>query len=74
LGKPAITAPQAKKLVSLELSHTSLKHEAKDEDDFSKKLKAKGVNSKPLQAKLSKLLGFKSQQQPPLPPEFSPRC
>ena len=50
---------QAKKLVSVGFSYAGLVKlytEAKDEEDFSKKLKAKGVNSKPLQAKLAKLL------------------
>lgn len=64
LGKPAITAAQAKKLVSVGLSHSSLlklHSEAKDENEFSKKLKTKGVNSKPLQAKLAKLLGSKAK-------------
>lgn len=62
LGKPVITAAQAKKLVSIGFSHTTLVKlysEAKDGDDFSKSLKAKGVNSKALQVKLGKLLGSK---------------
>lgn len=65
LSKPAITASQAKKLVSLGLSHSRLQQlhsEAKDEEDFFKKLKAKGVNSKALQAKLLKLLVSKAKQ------------
>ena len=48
LGKPSITAPQAKRLDQLGL---------KDTESFKKTLKSKGVNSKPLQAKLVKLLG-----------------
>lgn len=65
LGKPAITAPQAKRMVSLGLSYVRLKQlhfEAKDAEDFSKKLKEKGVNSKPLRVKLSLLLGSKAKQ------------
>ncbi len=63
LGKPAITAPQAKRLDTLGVSHAGLvklRSEAKDSDDFSMRLKAKGVNSKPLRAKLAKLLGFRA--------------
>lgn len=58
LGKPAITAAQAKKLVSVGFSHAGLvklHSEAKDDEDFSQKLKAMGVNSKPLKVKLAKL-------------------
>jgi len=68
LGKPAITAAQAKKLVSLGLSHSILKKlhtGAKNEEDFCKKLKVKGVNSKPLQSKLHLLLGCKAKQPAP---------
>lgn len=63
LGKPCVTSPQAKRLDQLGFCYAKLvklHSEAKGEDDFTKTLKAKGVNSKPLQAKLWKLLGSKA--------------
>ena len=60
LGKPSITAPQAKRLDQLGLTLSKLRRihsEAKDTESFKMTLKSKGVNSKPLQAKLAKLLG-----------------
>lgn len=59
LGKPAITKPQAKKLDRLALTYKKLVdiyNEAEDEEIFFCTLKVKGVNSKPLRAKLWKLL------------------
>ena len=56
LGKPAITACQAKRLDTLGFNHQSLiqlRKEASDDEGFMKKLKDKGVNSKPLRKKLS---------------------
>ena len=53
---------QAKRLDALGFTHAGLvklPSEAKDEEDFSETLKARGVNSKPLRAKLSKLLASK---------------
>jgi hypothetical protein len=58
-----VTAPQAKKLDSVGLSYSALVRlhsNAKDEEDFKKTLKAKGVNSKPLQLKLWQLIKSKS--------------
>ena len=63
LGKPAITAPQAKRLDALGFSPAGLRKlrsEAKNEDHFSTMLKAKGVHSKPLRAKLATLLKSKA--------------
>ena len=65
LGKPCVTSPQAKRLDFLGLSYpklVKLHSEAKDEGDFLKTLKDKGVNSKALQAKLWKLLGSKASK------------
>ncbi len=59
LGKPSVTAPQAKRLDVLGLSYSallSLRLESKKEEDLIATLKAKGVNSKPLREKLTKLL------------------
>lgn len=59
LGKPAITAPQAKRLDVLGLGYedlVKLHTESNDTDVFIKILKDKGVNSKPLREKLVKLL------------------
>ena len=67
LGKPSVTAAQAKKLDSVGLSFSSLlclHHEAVDVDTFSQALRSKGVNSKALQAKLWKLLGSKPKPKP----------
>lgn len=63
LGKPSISAPQAKRLDHLDLSFETLLllHTKSDDGDvFSETLKAKGVHSKPLRAKLTKLLGSKA--------------
>lgn len=60
LGKPSVTAAQAKKLDSVGFTYAglvSLRSEVKDEGDFSTQLKAKGINSKALRAKLWQLLG-----------------
>lgn len=54
LGKPAITKPQAKRLDTLGLGH--LHSSSKDNEEFLKLLKEKGVNSKLLREKLVKLL------------------
>lgn len=59
LGKPAITKSQAKRLDILGLGHedlVQLHSSSKDEEEFLKFLKEKGVNSKPLREKLVKLL------------------
>lgn len=63
LGKPSITAPQAKRIDTVGLSYAGLVKilsEAKGEEDFSSILKSKGINSKPLRAKLWKLLKSKA--------------
>ena len=62
LGKPSITAPQAKRLDFLGFNYQSLLKlytQAKDDDSFTHFLKAKGVNSRPLQVKLVQLLRVK---------------
>lgn len=67
LGKPSVTSPQAKKLDSLGLSYSALMElhsSARDEDDFKRTLKAKGVNSKPLQFKLWQLMKSKAKAKP----------
>ena len=65
LGKPSITAPQAKRLDTLSLSFPSLcsiHSEARNDIEFVDILKKKGVNSKPLREKLAKLLGNRKEQ------------
>ena len=62
LGKPSITAPQAKRLDVLGFTFQSLLKlytQSKDPEDFTKELKSKGVNSKALQVKLLTLLHSK---------------
>ena len=65
LGKPSISALQAKKLDSVGLSNVAdlEKHfsESKDQNDFSSTLMAMNVNSQPLQEKLWKLLKSKAK-------------
>ena len=59
LGKPSITVIQAKRLDVLGFTYSKLRRihsEAEDAESFMKTLKSKGVNSKPLQAKLAKVL------------------
>ena len=59
LGKPSITSAQAKRLDALGFSHQALEKlqsESKDPAAFQQALKERGVNSKPLREKLSKLL------------------
>ena len=66
LGKPAITVVQAKRLDALQLDHQALiqlRGEASNVEDFSEKLKKKGVNSKLLRAKLGKLVKVVKQEQ-----------
>ena len=70
LGKPAITAPQAKRLDALGLGHeelVQLHSNSKGREKFIKVLKDKGVNSKPLREKLAKLLHCKWPGLPQLP-------
>ena len=62
LGKPSITAPQAKRLDFLGFTFESLLDlycQASDQDAFTTVLKGKGVNSRPLRAKLVELLKAK---------------
>jgi hypothetical protein len=62
LGKPSITAPQAKRLDFLGFTYQSLLTlytEAKDGDAFCQLLRGKGVNSKALRGKLLGLLHSK---------------
>jgi len=57
LGKPSITPAQAKKLDSIGLGYgdlEKLKSECRDRVEFMRVLKDRGINSKPLQEKLSK--------------------
>lgn len=64
LGKPTITAPQAKRLDSLGFTFQSLFKlytQARDVDTFTQVLKGKGVNSKALRAKLVQLLQAKAK-------------
>lgn len=59
LGKPAITAAQAKRLDDLGLGYedlTTLYRESKDKNVFCSVLKNKGVNSQSLREKLVKSL------------------
>ena len=59
LGKPSITSAQAKRLDALGLGYgnlVKLRSESAGDEAFKKNLKEKGVNSKPLQEKLVKLL------------------
>lgn len=59
LGKPSVTACQAKKIDTVGLTYAGLMKislSAEGEGGFSRALKAKGINSKALQAKLWKLL------------------
>ncbi len=59
LGKPSVTAPQAKRLDTLGYTYTdlvTLRKEFKDGEHFKEILKTRGVNSKPLREKLLKLL------------------
>ena len=49
LGKPSVTAPQAKRLDFLGFSHSSLSKfhsESKDDDNFKKILKGKGASQR----------------------------
>ena len=57
LGKPSITSAQAKKLDSIRLGYgdlEKLKSECRNREEFVRVLKVRGINSKPLQKKLSK--------------------
>ena len=59
LGKPSITKTQAKRLDTLGLGYedlSKLRCTHKDKEVFMQALKDKGVNSKPLREKLSKIL------------------
>ena len=64
LGKPSITAPQAKRLDFLGFTTPSLLQlytQAESVDDFTQVLKAKGVHSKALRGKLALLLESKAK-------------
>ncbi len=58
LGKPSITKIQAKRLMELGLTHDSLKilRSQSADETFKKALIEKGVKSKPLREKLTKLV------------------
>ncbi len=59
LGKPSITKVQAKRLNELGLAYDTLKtlrSQSASDDAFKKELIAKGVKSKPLREKLTKLV------------------
>ena len=63
LGKSSITSAQAEKLDSVGFTYTGLLRlcsSCKDEDDFTKALKTKGVNSKVLPKKLWNVLSSKT--------------
>ena len=57
LSKPSITSAQAKKLDSVGLGYRDLeklKSECRNQEEFVRVVKDRGINSKPLQEKLSK--------------------
>ncbi len=59
LGKPSITAAQAKRLVELGLEHSALvtlRSKSGNPEAFDQALNEKGVKSKSLRTKLAKLV------------------